>query len=131
MKEVNDFKNIRDKFNLISRFFEEEYKSLKKTYNNLKKPNKNFNTIGSLIIIGSTSTSTSLRITRLGLIVVATTAGVGCGVIYSTKSASEILKKIQKYFLEKYTLENNNNIVQVFRKMYQKSWEDNIFDQSE
>ena len=68
-------------------------------------------------------------ITGFGLIVVPITARVVCGNAIPSKLAGEILKEKQQKYLDKYTL--SNNTVQYFRKMYQKSSEDYIFDQSE
>ena len=119
MKEVNSFDNGINNKNLISRFYEENHKKLKKKNNKFKNLNKILNTIDSLNFIGSTSTSISLSVTRFGLIVVPITAGVACGIAISTKLASGTLKGKEKYYLEKYTLAKNT--VLDFRKMYQKN----------
>ena len=63
-----------------------------------EKYNKFLNTINSLVIIGSASTSISLSITGFGLFVVPITAGVASGVANSSKWAGEILKKRQIVF---------------------------------
>ena len=49
--------------------------------------------IDSLIIIGLTSTSITLSLSAFGLIVRPITAGVGCGLTFGTKLASEFSKK--------------------------------------
>ena len=78
---------------------------------------KNFNessiTIYAPINIGSTSATKTLSLTRFGLIVVAETASVGCGVANGTNLASEFSKNKDKDYLEGYTL--SNNTVQDFR----------------
>ena len=47
----------------------------------------------------------------------------------ASKIISEFLKKKEKSYLEKYTL--SHNTLQDFRKLYQKSLEDNVIDQNE
>ena len=59
LKEVNSFNNSINNITLISKFYEEEYKKLKKKYNKFKTLNKILNTIDSVVIISS-STSTSV-----------------------------------------------------------------------
>ena len=103
---------------------------MKKKYNKFKNLDKILKTIHSLIIIGSTSTSASLlSITGFGLIAVAIKCGVGCGDVISTKLAGEFLKKREKFFPEKYILANNT--VQDYKKVDQKSLEEDIIDQCE
>ena len=43
LKEVNSFNNSINNINLISKFYEEEYKKLKKKYNKFKTMNKILN----------------------------------------------------------------------------------------
>ena len=47
----------------------------------------------------------------------------------ASKIISEYLKTKEKSYLEKYTL--SHNTLQDFRKLYQKSLEDNVIDQNE
>ena len=119
LKEVNSFNNSINNINLISKFYEEEYKKLKKKHNKYKNLNKILNTIDSVVIIGSTSTSITLSVTGYGLIIVPITTGCGCVMTIASKIFSEFLKKKEKSYLEKYTL--SHNTLQDFRKLYQKS----------
>ena len=129
LKEVNSFNNSINNINLISKFYEEEYKKLKKKHNKYKNLNKILNTIDSVAIISTTSTSITLSLTGYGLIIVPITAGCGCLMTIASKIISEFLKKKEKSYLEKYTL--SHNTLNDFRKLYQKSLEDNTIDQNE
>ena len=59
----------------------------------VKKINQILNTIDSVNIIGSISTRKTLSIKALAKIVVPITAGVGCGVAFTTNLAMEHLEK--------------------------------------
>ena len=129
LKEVNSFINSLNNINLISKFYEEEYKKLKKKHNKFKNLNKILNTIDSVVIIGCTGTSVTLSVTGYGLIIVPITAGCGCLMSVGSKIINEFLKKKEKSYLKKYTL--SHNTLQDFRKLHQKSLEDNVIDQNE
>ena len=129
LKEVNSFNNSINNINLISKFYEEEYKKLKKKHNKYKNLNKILNTIDSVAIISTTSTSITLSLTGYGLIIVPITAGCGCVMTVGSKIISEFLKKKEKSYLKKYTL--SHNTLNDFRKLYQKSLEDNIINENE
>ena len=129
LKEVNSFNNSINNINLISKFYEDEYKKLKKKYNKFKTLNKLLNTIDSITIISTTSTSITFSLTGFGIITIPIIAGVGCTLTIASKIISEYLKTKEKSYLEKYTL--SHNTLQDFRKLHQKSLEDNIIDQNE
>ena len=61
----------------------------------------------------------TLNLAGFALFVEQVTAGAGWQFEIGTKLASEVRKKIEKFYLEKYTL--SKNIVQYFRKMGQNS----------
>ena len=61
MKKVDSFNKSINNINPISRFYEDEFKRLKKNYNKFKNIHNILSTIDSLIN-GSTSTSISLSI---------------------------------------------------------------------
>ena len=67
--------------------------------------------------------------TGYGLIIVPITAGCGCLMTIASKIICEYLKTKEKSYLEKYTL--SHNTLQDFRKLHQKSLEDNVIDQNE
>ena len=104
LKEINFFNNSINNINLISNYYEEENKKLEKKHNNFKNLSKILNTIDSIVIIGSTSTSITPSLTGYGLIIVPITAGIGCFITIASKITSEFLKKKEKSYLEKYTL---------------------------
>ena len=129
LKEVNSFNNSINNINLMSKYYEEEYKKLKKKYNKFKTLNKILNTIDSITIISTTSTSITFSLTGFGIITIPIIAGVGCGLTITSKILCEYLKTKEKSYLEKYTL--SHNTLQDFRKLHQKSLEDNVIDQNE
>ena len=92
LKEFNSFNNSINNINLISKFYEEEYKKLKGKHNKYKNLNKILNTIDSVVIIGSTSTSITLSLTGYGLIIVPITAGCGCLMTIASKIICELSK---------------------------------------
>ena len=129
LKEVNSFNNSINNINLISKFYEEEYKKLKKKYNKFRSLSKILNTTDSIIIISSTATSVTFAVTGFGVFTIPIIAGIGCGVTITSKVLFEYIKTREKHYLEKYTL--SHNTLNDFRKLYQKSLEDNTIDQNE
>ena len=119
LKEVNSFNNSINNINLISKYYEEEYKKLKKKHNKFKNLNKILNTIDSIVNISSTSTSITFSLTGFGIITIPIIAGIGCGITITSKITNEFIKKKEKSYLEKYTL--SHNTLQDFRKMYIKN----------
>ena len=130
LKEVNSFNNSINNINLISKFYEEEYKKLKKKYNKFKTLNKILTTLDSIIIISSTATSVTFAVTGFGVFTIPIIAGIrGWSVTITSKVLFEYIKTREKHYLEKYTL--SHNTLQDFRKLHQKSLEDNVIDQNE
>ena len=129
LKEVNSFNNSINNINLISKFYEDEYRKLKNIYNKFKTMNKILNTVDSLVIISTTSTSITFSITGFGIITIPIIAGIGCGITITSKIICEYLKTREKFYLENYTL--SHITLQEFRKLHQKSLEDNVIDQNE
>ena len=129
LKEVNSFNISINNINLLSKFYEEEHKKLKKKYNKFKTLNKILNTIDSVVIIGFTSTSITFSVTGFGIITIPIIPHIGCGITITSKIICEYLKTKEKSYLEKYTL--SYNTLQDFRKLHQKALEDNVLDQNE
>ena len=93
LKEVSSFRKSINNFNLISRFYEEEFRKFKEKYNKLINNNEVLNTIDSPIIIGSTRTPITLSLTGFGYVSVPLIASVGCGVSIGAELECEFLKK--------------------------------------
>ena len=81
-KKINDVNSFNNHINnikeMITYFIDKTNKS-KKKYKNYKTLNTVLESVDSIVIIGATSTSTSLSITGIALIILHISAGIACG----------------------------------------------------
>ena len=87
---------------------------------------KSFDTFDT---IATTSSSITLRLTRIGLIAITISTAAACGLSIGNKVIYEIIiNKNNKY---KKPLEKDQQTIKSFDKLYGKSLQDNVIDKSE
>ena len=79
-------------------YFKNKNNKSKKRYKNYKTLNTILESIDSIVIIGATSTSITLSITRVGLIILPISAGIACTLSLGNKVLHKlILNNYNKY----------------------------------
>ena len=113
---------------MITYFKNKNHKS-KKRYKNYKTLNTILESVDTIVIIGSTTTSVTLSVTGVGLIVVPISAGVAWTLSLGNKILHKlILNKYNKY---KKQYERDQQTIKSFDKLYRKSLQDNLIDKGE
>ena len=131
-KKINDVDSFNNHVNnikeMISYFKDINHKS-KKRYKNYKTLNTILESVDSIIIIGATSTSIFLSITGIGLIILPISAGIACTLSLGNKVLHKLI--INKYNKYKKQYERDQQTIKSFDKLYRKSLQDNIIDETE
>ena len=79
-------------------YFKDKNNKSKKKYKNYKTLNTILESVGSIVIIGATSTSITLSITGIGMIILPISAGIACTLSLGTKVLHKIIiNKYNKY----------------------------------
>ena len=110
-------------------YFKEKNNKSKKQYKNYKTLNTVLESIDSIVIIGATSTSTTLSITGVGLIILPISAGIACPLSLGNKLLQKLI--INKYNKYKKQYERDQETIKSFDKLYRKSLQDNVIDKTE
>ena len=113
---------------MITYFKDKNIKS-KKKYKNYKTLNTVLESVDSIVIIASTSTSITLSITGIGLIVLPISAGIACGISLGNKILHKLI--INKYNKYKKQYERDQNTIKSFDNLYRKSLQYNVIDKTE
>ena len=131
-KKINDVKSFNNHIinikEMIS-YFEDKNNKSKKKYKNYKTLNTVLESVDSIVIIGTTSTSITLSVTGIGLIVLPVSAGIACGLSLGNKILHKLI--INKYNKFKKQYERDQNTIKSFDKLYRKSLQDNVIDKNE
>ena len=117
-------------------FFKEMITYFKDITNKSKKRCKNYITLNtvlesvdSIVIIATTSTSITLSVTGVGLIILPISAGIACTLSLGNKILHKLI--INKYNKYKKQYERDQNTIESFDKFYRKSLQDNVVDKTE
>ena len=129
INDVNSFNNHVNNIKEMITYFKNKNHKSKKKYRNYKTLNTVLESVDSIVIIGSTSTSISLSVTGVGLIVLPVVAGVACGISLGNKILHKLI--INKYNKYKKQYEKDQNTIKSFDKLYRKSLQDNVIDKTE
>ena len=113
---------------MITYFKDKNHKS-KKKYKNHKTVNTILESVDSIVIIATTSTSITLSITGIGLIKTPISAGIACTLLLGNKVLHKLI--INKYNKHKKQYERDQQTIKSFDKLYRKSLQDIIIDKSE
>ena len=129
INDVNSFNNhVNNNKEMISYFKDKNLKS-KKKYKNHNTLNTTLESVDSIVIIATTSTSITLSITGVGLIILPISAGIAFGLSLGNKVLHKLI--INKNIKYKKQYERDQNTIKSFEKLYRKSLQDNIIDKTE
>ena len=131
-KKINDISSFNNWINNIKEMitsFKDKNNKSKKRSKNYKTLNTILESVDSIVIIATTSTSITLSITGFGLIILPISAGIAC----TLSSGNKVLHKliINKYNKYKKQQERDQQTIKYFDKSYRKSLQDNIIDKTE
>ena len=129
INDVNSFNNHINNIKEMINYFKDKNNKSKKKYKNYKILNTILESADSIVIIGATSTSTTLSITGVGLIILPISAGIACALSLGNKILHKII--INKYNKYKKQYERDQNTIKSFDKLYRKSLQDNVIDKTE
>ena len=129
LNDVNSFNNHISNIEEMVTFFKDKNNKSKKRY----KPYETLNTISesvdSIVTIGATSTSITLSITGFGLNILPISAGMACVLSLGNKVLHNLIRN--KYNKYKKQYERDQLTIKSFDKLYRKSIQDNIIDETE
>ena len=129
INDVNSFNNHINNIKEMINYFKDKNNKSKKKYKNYKTLNTILESVDSIVIIGTTSTSITLSVTGIGLIVLPISTGIACALSLGNKILHKII--INKYNKNKKQYERDQNTIKSFDKLYRKSLQDNIIDKTE
>ena len=129
IKDINSFNNSINNIMLMMKYYDQQYQKYKKKYNKYNLINNAIQTLDSITIISTTSSSITFSIIGIGVIVVPIVCGVGCSVAVLSKLLSKYIKIKLEQSLKKYTLIKETQ--QRFETFYSSSLKDNKINESE
>ena len=129
INDVNSFNNHVNNIKEMITYFKDKNHKSKKKYKNYKTLNTILESVDTLIIIGATSTSITLSITGAGLIILPISTGIACTLSLGNKVLHKLI--ISKYNYYKKQYEKDKNTIKSFDKLYRKSLQDNVIDETE
>ena len=127
--DVNSFNNHINNIKEMITYFKDKNNKSKKRYKNYKTLNTVLESVGSIVIIGATSTSITLSITGVGLIILPISAGIAGTLSLANKILHKLI--INRYNKYKKQYERDENTNKFFDKLYRKSLQDNVIDKTE
>ena len=110
-------------------YFKDKNHKSKKRYENYKTLNTILESVDSIVIIATTSTSITLSITGIGLIILPISDGIARTLSLGNKVLHKLI--INKYNKYKKQYERYQQTIKSFDKIYRKSLQDNKIDKTE
>ena len=129
LNDVNSFNNHINNIKEMITYFKDRNNKSKKRSKSYKILNRKLESVDSIVIIATTSTSKTLSITGVGLIISPISAGVACTISLGNKKLHKLI--INKYNKYKKQCERDQNTIKSFDKLYRKSLQDNVIDKTE
>ena len=129
INDVNSFNNHVNNIKEMITYFKEKNNQSKKRYKTYKTLNTILESVDSIVIIRATSTSITLSVTGFGLIFLPISAGITCTLSLGNKILHKLI--INKYNKHKIQYEKEQQTIEFFDKLYRKSLQDNVIDNSE
>ena len=129
LNDVNSFNNHVNNIKEMITYFKDKNHKSKKRYKNYKTLNTVLESVDSIVIIAALSTSITLSVTGVGLNILPISAGVASGKSLGNKILHKLI--INKYNKYKKQYERDQNTIKYFDKLYRKSLQDNIIDETE
>ena len=87
------------------------------------------NSIDTIVIIATTSSSITLSLTGIGLIVIPISTDIACGLTISDKVVHEVA--LQMYSLYKKQYQKDHQPIKFFDKLWRISLQDNVLNKNE
>ena len=113
----------------MNTYFTDKNHKSKKRCKNYKTLNTILESVDSIVIIATTSTSITSSITGVRLIILPISAGISCTLSLGNKVLHKLtINKNNKY---KKQYERDQQNIKSFDKLYRKSLQDNIIDKTE
>ena len=110
-------------------YFKNKSEKSRKKYKNFKTLNTVLELKDSIVIIGATSTSTTLSITDVGLIILPISAVFARTLSLGNTVLHKLIINKDNEFKKQY--ERDQQTIKSFDNLYRKSLQDNIFDKNE
>ena len=129
LKEINSFNNSIQNIKDIQNFYNHEYKNYKKKCRLYKIINGLIQSIDGVLLLGVSSSASTLSVTGVGLFMIPIASGIGAGVSIISKLLNEYLKRKEQHNIKKYTLAGRT--LHDFCKLHSKCLEDNKIDLNE
>ena len=129
ISDVNSFNNHVNNIKEMITYFKDKNHKSKKRYKNYKTLNTILESVDSIVIIGTTSTSITLSVTGFGLVILPISAVIACGLSLGNKILHKLI--INKYNKYKKQYERDQNTIKYFDKLYRKSLQDIVIDKTE
>ena len=129
LNDVNSFNNHVDNIKEMITYFKDKNNKSKKKYKNYKTLNTVLESVDSIVIIGATSSSITLSITGVGLMILPISAGIACTLSLGNKILHKLI--LHKYNKYKKLYERDQQTIKSFDKLYRKSLQDNVIDETE
>ena len=127
--DVNSYNNSINNIKEMITYFKDKNNKSKKKYRKYKTLTTILKSFDTIAIIATTSSSTKLSLTGIGLMAIPMSGSIACGLTISSKVRCEkIMDKNNKY---KNQYERDQQTIKSFDKRYCKSLQDNFFDKSE
>ena len=127
--DVNSFNNHVNNIKEMITYFKDKNHKSKKKYKNYKTLNTILESIDSIVIIGTTTTSITLSVTGFGLIILPISAGIACTLSLGNKVLHKL--NINKHNKYKKQYERDQQTFKSFDILYRKSLQDNVIDNNE
>ena len=129
IKDINSFNNSINNIMLMMKYYDQQYQKQKKKYNKYNLINNAIQSLDTLAIISTTSSSITFSIIGVGVIVVPIICGVGCSITIFSKLFAKYIKSKLEMSLKNYTLIKETQ--QRFETFYTSSLKDNKINESE
>ena len=113
---------------MITYFRDKNNKSIKK-YKKYKTKTTSLKSIDTIVINVTTSISITLSLTGIGLIIIPISTASACALSIGNKLLYEII--INKYNKYKKLYEKDQQTIKFFDKLYKKTLQDNVIDETE
>ena len=129
INDVNSFNNHINNIKGMINYFKDKNNKSKKKYKKYNTITTILKSIDTFVIIATTSSSVTLRLTGIGLVVIPITTASACTLSIGNKVIYEII--IYKYNKYKKQCEKDLQTIKSFDKLYRKSLQDNVFDKNQ
>ena len=116
INDVNSFNNHINNIKEMITYFKDKNHKFKKRYKNYKTLNTILESVDSILIVGATSTSTTLSVTGIGLIILPISAGIACTLSLGNKVLHKLI--VNKYNEYKKHYERDQLTIKSFDKLY-------------